>query len=66
VSLALWAIVGTLFSRTVPGWASTVIPIYIVCGVQLFSIGIIGEYIGIYLETKARPRFIVSESVKAG
>jgi glycosyltransferase involved in cell wall biosynthesis len=67
VSLALWAIVGTLLGRTVPGWASTVIPIYVVAGVQLFSMGLIGEYIGkIYLETKARPRFIVSESIKAG
>ena len=65
-SLALWAIVATLAGETVPGWASTVIPIYIVCGVQLLSIGVIGEYVGkIYLETKARPRFIVSDSLPA-
>lgn len=66
VAIALWAVITTLLGRSIPGWASTVIPIYIVCGVQLFSLGVIGEYVGkIYLETKARPRFIVSELVKA-
>lgn len=65
-SLALWAMAATLSGETVPGWASTVIPIYIVCGVQLLSIGVIGEYVGkIYLETKARPRWIVSDSLAA-
>jgi len=53
ISLGLWATVAALSGYTVPGWASTVIPIYVVCGVQLFSLGVIGEYIGkIYLETK--------------
>lgn len=48
---------------TVSGWASTVILICFMGGIQLLSIGIIGEYIGkIYLETKARPRYIISES----
>jgi SAM-dependent methyltransferase len=42
----------------------TVIRIYVVCGVQLFSLGVIGEYIGkIYLETKGRPRFFISEKI---
>jgi glycosyltransferase involved in cell wall biosynthesis len=48
----------------IPGWASTVIPIYFIGSVQLISIGVIGEYIGkIYLETKKRPRFIISDQV---
>jgi len=48
----------------VPGWASTVLPIYFIGGIQVFSLGIIGEYIGkIYLETKRRPRFIVEKEV---
>jgi len=47
---------------TVPGWASTVVSIWVLGGLQLFAIGIIGEYIGkIYLETKARPRFIIQD-----
>lgn len=46
--------------ETIPGWASTVLPIYFIGGIQLLSIGIIGEYVGkIYAETKARPRYIV-------
>jgi glycosyltransferase involved in cell wall biosynthesis len=64
ISLGLWATVAALSGYTVPGWASTVIPIYVVCGVQLFSLGVIGEYIGkIYLETKGRPRFFISEKI---
>ncbi len=46
----------------VPGWASVVLPTLFLGGVQLLSIGVLGEYIGkIYLETKQRPRFIVQE-----
>ena len=58
VALALWALYTRLVLKTgVPGWASTVIPIYLISGVQLLCIGIMGEYIGkIYLETKRRPR----------
>jgi glycosyltransferase involved in cell wall biosynthesis len=57
--LTMWALFGYFTDRTVPGWASTVLPIYFLGGLQLFTIGIIGEYIGkIYSEVKARPRFI--------
>jgi polyisoprenyl-phosphate glycosyltransferase len=60
-----WALIATLvFHTTVPGWASTVIPMYILGGIQLLSLGIIGEYISkIYLETKGRPRFIIEKMV---
>jgi glycosyltransferase involved in cell wall biosynthesis len=56
-----WALVAAFFSLTVvPGWASTVIPIYLICGVQMICLGIMGEYIGkIYHETKRRPRFTI-------
>jgi len=47
----------------VPGWASTVLPVLFLGGLQLLSIGVLGEYIGkIYLEVKRRPRFIVEET----
>lgn len=50
--------------NVIPGWASTVIPIYFIGSVQLISIGVIGEYIGkIYLETKKRPRYIISHQI---
>jgi glycosyltransferase involved in cell wall biosynthesis len=54
-----------LFDRTelVPGWASTVLPMLFLGGVQLLSIGVLGEYVGkIYLETKRRPRFIIRKT----
>ena len=57
--MSLWSLWAVFFSRVVPGWASIVVPIYFLGGVQLLSIGIIGEYIGkVYKEVKARPRYI--------
>lgn len=63
--VGFWAIlVALLPDRTVPGWASTVIPMYFLGGIQLLSLGIIGEYISkIYLETKRRPRYIIDKVV---
>ena len=63
--LTAWGVVITLFTdQTVPGWASTVVPIYFLGGVQLLCVGIIGEYVAkIYLETKARPRFHIDTSI---
>lgn len=58
----LWAIISALCGNTVEGWASMTCIICFVSGVQLVCLGIIGEYIGkIYMETKARPRYIISE-----
>ena len=53
-----------LFSgRAIPGWASTVLPVYLLGGIQILCIGVIGEYIGkIYKEAKARPRYIIEKS----
>ena len=58
----IWALVAALAGQTVAGWASMTCIICFVSGVQLISLGIIGEYIGkIYMETKHRPRYIISE-----
>lgn len=58
----VWAIVSALCGKTVSGWASTTCIICFVSGVQLLALGVIGEYVGkTYLETKSRPRFIVSQ-----
>lgn len=58
----IWAIVRTFTGNTVPGWASMTCIICMLSGVQLISLGVIGEYIGkIYLEAKHRPRYIISE-----
>lgn len=59
----VWSFVSYFTNHTVAGWASIVSIICLFCGIQLLSIGVIGEYVGkIYLETKARPRFIISET----
>ena len=57
----LWAVVASILGRTVVGWASTMCIVCFMGGIQLLCLGVIGEYIGkIYLETKARPRYIIS------
>ena len=59
--LAAWALFVKFTSpAAVPGWASTILPIYFLGGVQLFCAGVLGEYVGkIYLEIKRRPRFLI-------
>jgi glycosyltransferase involved in cell wall biosynthesis len=59
--LSIWVLWVRLVSPdVVPGWASSVLPMYFLGGVQLLSIGILGEYIGkIYAETKRRPRYVI-------
>ena len=58
----IWSVVTFVLGKTVAGWASLVTIIFFFSGIQLLSLGVIGEYIGkIYLETKARPRFIIEK-----
>lgn len=58
----LWSVIVALTGHAVSGWASTVCIVCFIGGIQLICLGVIGEYIGkIYLEVKARPRYIISE-----
>lgn len=58
----IWAIVQAILGHSVAGWASTTCIVCFVSGIQLISLGVIGEYIGkIYMESKHRPRYIISE-----
>jgi len=63
--MAAWVLYGRLFMHaSVPGWASSVIPIYFLGGIQILSIGVLGEYVAkIYMETKRRPRFSIEKVV---
>ena len=60
--LILYALIAWISGRAVAGWASTLIAVSLTGGIQLISLGVIGEYVGkIFLESKHRPRYIVSE-----
>jgi glycosyltransferase involved in cell wall biosynthesis len=63
--LAIWAFaIKLIFRLAIPGWASIVIPIYFLGGIQLLCLGVIGQYLAkIFAETKARPRFIVEKEL---
>ena len=58
----IWAIITAILGNAVPGWASIVCIVCFLGGIQLLSLGVIGEYSGkIYLESKHRPRYIISD-----
>ena len=63
IALAIWGLFASVFTnKALPGWTSTVVPMYFLGGVQLLSLGVIGEYIAkIYMESKDRPRFHIEE-----
>ena len=61
--LTIWALTNKFMGFVIPGWTSTVLPLYLFGGIQLMFLGIIGEYIGkIYMEVKKRPAYIVKET----
>lgn len=64
-AMILFIVYGTLIMKAaIPGWASSVVPIYFLGGIQLLSIGILGEYVAkIYLETKQRPRYFIEKTL---
>jgi glycosyltransferase involved in cell wall biosynthesis len=63
VMLVVWALYEKFSGRTVPGWTSTVIPLFFIGGLNILFLGLIGEYIGkIYLEVKKRPLFFIKET----
>jgi glycosyltransferase involved in cell wall biosynthesis len=62
VAWVLW--VRFMSGEAVPGWASSVIPVYFLGGLQLLSIGVVGEYVSkLYFEAKRRPRYFVQDTL---
>ena len=60
----LYVIIGFFLGQTVAGWPSLMVSIWFLGGVQLFSIGLIGQYVGrTYHEAKHRPRFIIEKII---
>jgi polyisoprenyl-phosphate glycosyltransferase len=60
-----WVLWVTFYTdRAVPGWASTVLPVYFLGGIQLLCLGVIGAYLGrIYREVKSRPRYFIDRTI---
>ena len=64
--MLLYCLISFLLGRAVSGWTSLLSATVIMGSLQLFLLGLIGEYIGrIYIESQNRPRFIISEIIKA-
>ena len=62
IAMLIYSIVIHYIGKTVAGWSSLIVSIWALGGLQLFAIGIVGEYIGkVYLEVKERPRFIIQD-----
>ena len=60
----IYSLIVKFLGKTETGWTSLVISIWMIGGIQLLSLGVIGEYIGkIYNETKARPRYIIKNKL---
>lgn len=63
-ALIAWAFFVKLTGSAIPGWASTVIPLFLIGGLNILFLGLIGEYTGkIYKEVKARPLFFIREYI---
>ncbi len=62
-AMAFWTLWARLFTnQAVPGWTSTTLPIYLLGGLQILCLGVIGEYLGkLYQEAKSRPRYIIEK-----
>lgn len=62
--ISAWALGVRLFTdEAIPGWASSVLPMYVLGGIQILSLGVIGEYVSkIYMETKRRPRYFIERT----
>lgn len=67
MAVMLYALIVWAIGQTVSGWTFTICSIWLVAGIQMISLGLIGEYIGkIYAETKRRPRYFIEKIIKEG
>ena len=65
IVMLIYSVVQHFLGNTVSGWSSTMVSIWAIGGLQILSMGVIGEYVGkIYMEAKARPKFIIEKFLK--
>jgi len=66
VGMGVYVLASLIMGQTVAGWASLMMSVWLLGGLQLVALGVIGEYIGkIYMETKRRPKFILEEYLES-
>ena len=64
IVMFIYSLIAYCQGKIVPGWTSLVAPIWMIGGIQLLAIGILGEYIGkVYIETKHRPRYEIDKQI---
>ena len=64
IAIMIYSLIRKLTGNTVDGWTFLSISIWFIGGIQMISLGIIGEYIGkVYTEVKARPRYIIEDNL---
>jgi len=65
MAVSMWALWARFFTNdTLPGWTSVVVPTYLLGGIQIFCLGMLGEYVGkLYSEVKSRPRYFIEKVV---
>lgn len=65
IGILAWVLSVALFTnRAVPGWASTLLPIYFLGGLQILCLGVMGSYLGkIYIESKSRPKYFIEKTI---
>lgn len=65
IAFAAYTFHSYMIGNVVRGWTSTVLSIWFIGGIQLFAVGMVGQYIGkIYMEVKERPRYIIEARIK--
>ena len=65
ICILVWVMSVAVFTnKAVPGWASTLLPIYFLGGLQILCLGIMGSYLGkIYIESKSRPKYFIERTI---
>lgn len=66
IGMLIYSLIRHFMGETIVGWTTLMVSVWAIGGLILLSLGVVGEYIGkIYLETKARPRFIIESFLHA-
>ena len=64
LAAAVYSLCAHFFGQTASGWTSLILSIWFLGGLNLFAIGLVGQYVGkTYIESKQRPRYIIEKSL---